>query len=70
MQQLKLDGMDSMLTTTEQAMILGIIKDNEVNTETSRPSNMMIYYALGVMSVLAVGVILYSIHRSRNPKEE
>ena len=70
MQQLKLDGMDSLLSTTEQAKILGIIKDNEVNTETSRPSNMMIYYALGVMSVLAVGVILYSIHRSRNPKEE
>jgi hypothetical protein len=31
---------------------------------------MMTYYALGVFSVLAVGVILYSIHRSRNPKEE
>jgi hypothetical protein len=70
MQQLKLDGMDSLLSTTEQAKILGIIKDSEVNTETSRPSNMMIYYALGVISVLAVGVILYSIHRSRNPKEE
>lgn len=70
MQQLKLDGMDSLLTTTEQAKILGIIKDNEVNTETSRPSNMVVYYALGVISVLAVGVILYSIHRNRNPKEE
>ena len=70
MQQLKLDGMDSLLTTTEQAKILGIIKDNEVNTETSRPSNMMIYYALGIISALAVGVILYSIHRSRNHKEE
>jgi len=70
MQQLKLDGMDSLLSTTEQAKILGIIKDNDINTETSRPSNMMIYYALGVFSVLAVGVILYSIHRSRNPKEE
>ena len=70
MQQLKLNGMDSLLTTTEQAKILGIIKDNEVNTETSRPSNMVVYYALGVISVLAVGVILYSIHISRNPKEE
>lgn len=70
MQQLKLDGMDSLLTTTEQAKILGILKDNDVSTETSRPSNTMIYYALGVISVLAVGVILYSIHRSRNPKEE
>ena len=70
MQQLKLDGMDSLLTTTEQAKILGIIKDNEVNSETSRPRNMVVYYALGVISVLAVGVILYSIHRSRNPKEE
>ena len=70
MQQLKLDGMDSLLSTTEQAKILGIIKDSEVNTETSRPSNVMIYYALGVISVLAVGVILYSIHRSKNPKEE
>ena len=70
MQQLKLDGMDSLLSTTEQAKILGIIKDSEVNTETSRPSNMMTYYTLGVISVLAVGVILYSIHRSRNPKEE
>ena len=58
MQQLKLDGMDSLLSTTEQAKILGIIKDNEVNTETSRQSNMMNYYALGVISVLAVGVIL------------
>ena len=70
MQQLKLDGMDSLLSTTEQAKILGIIKDNEVNTETSRQSNMMTYYALGVISVLAVGVILYSIHRSKTPKEE
>ena len=70
MKQLKLDGMDSLLSTTEQAKILGIIEDNEVNTETSRPSNMVVYYALGVISVLAVGVILYSIHRSRNPKEE
>jgi hypothetical protein len=70
MQQLKLDGMDSLLSTPEQAKILGILKDNEVNTETSRPSNMMTYYALGVISVLAVGVILYSIHKSRNPKEE
>lgn len=70
MKQLKLDGMDSLLSTTEQAKILGIIEDNEVNTETSRPSNMMIYYALGIISALAVGVILYSIHRSRNPKEE
>ena len=70
MQQLKLDGMDSLLSTTEQAKILGILKDNDVSTETSRPSNMMIYYALGIISALAVGVILYSIHRSRNPKEE
>tara|TARA_B100002019_G_scaffold123712_1_gene106489 strand:+ start:212 stop:424 length:213 start_codon:yes stop_codon:yes gene_type:complete len=70
MKQLKLDGMDSLLSTTEQAKILGIIEDNEVNTETSRPSNMMIYYALGIISALAVGVILYSIHRSRNHKEE
>jgi hypothetical protein len=70
MQQLKLDGMDSLLSTTEQAKILGIIKDNDINTETSRPSNMMTYYALGIISVLAVGVILYSIHRSKTPKEE
>ena len=70
MQQLKLDGMDSLLSTTEQAKILGILKDNDVSTETSRQSNMMTYYALGVISVLAVGVILYSIHRSKTPKEE
>ena len=62
--------MDSLLSTTEQAKILGIIKDNDINTETSRPSNMMTYYALGIISVLAVGVILYSIHRSKTPKEE
>ena len=60
----------SLLSAQIYLPFLGIIKDNEVNTETSRPSNMMIYYALGVISVLAVGVILYSIHRSRNPKEE
>jgi hypothetical protein len=70
MQQLKLDGMDSLLSTTEQAKILGILKDNDINTETSRPSNMMTYYALGIISVLAVGIILYSIHRSKTPKEE
>ena len=70
MQQLKLDGMDSLLSTTEQAKILGILKGNDVSTETSRQSNMMTYYALGAISVLVVGVILYSIHRSRNPKEE
>jgi hypothetical protein len=70
MKQFNLEGMNRLRTSTQQAKIMGIIKDNEVNTETSRPSNMMTYYALGVISVLAVGVILYSIHRSRNPKEE
>ena len=49
---------------------MGIIKDNEVYSDSSKPNYAMLYFALGAISVIAVSVILYNIHRSRNPKEE
>ena len=49
---------------------MDIIKNNEIHSDSSKPNYAMVYFALGAISVLAVGVILYSIHRSRNPKEE
>lgn len=70
MQELKLQGMDSLRTTTEQAIILGILKDKEIPTETSRPNRAIIYFALGAISALTVAAILYSVHRDRNRKEE
>ena len=70
MEQLKLEGMDRLRTSTQQAQIMGIIKDNEVYSDSLKPNYAMLYFALGVISVLAVSVMLYNIHRSRNPKEE
>lgn len=70
MQEFKLDGMDRLRTTTEQAMILGILKDKNIDGETSRPNHTIIYFALGAISVLAVVAILYKIHRDKNRKEE
>jgi hypothetical protein len=70
MEQLKLEGMDRLRTSTQQAKIMGIIKDNEIHSNSSKPNYAIVYFALGAISVLAVSVILYNIHRSRNPKEE
>ena len=70
MEQLKLEGMDRLRTSTQQAKIMGIIKDNEVYSDSSKPNYAMLYFALGAISVIAVSVMLYNIHRSRNPKEE
>lgn len=70
MKQFNLEGMDRLRTSTQQAQIMGIIKDNEVYSNSSKPNYAIVYFALGAISVLAVGVILYSIQRSRNPKEE
>ena len=69
MKQFNLEGMDRLRTSTQQAQIMGIIKDNEVYSDSSKPNYAMLYFALGAISVLAVFVILYNIHRSRNPKE-
>ena len=70
MKQFNLEGMDRLRTSTQQALIMGIIKDNEVYSNSSKPNYAIVYFALGAISVLAVFVILYNIHRSRNPKEE
>ena len=70
MKQFNLEGMDRLRTSTQQAQIMGIIKDNEVYSNSSKPNYAIVYFSLGVISVLAVSVILYNIHRSRNPKEE
>ncbi|AOR25457.1 hypothetical protein FORMA_02620 [Formosa sp. Hel3_A1_48] len=70
MEQLKLEGMDRLRTSTQQAQIMGIIKDNEVYSDSSKPNYAMLYFSLGVISVIAVSVILFNINRSRNPKEE
>ena len=70
MKQFNLEGMDRLRTSTQQAQIMGIIKDNEVYSNSSKPNYAIVYFAFGAISVLAVGVILYSIQRSRNPKEE
>ena len=70
MEQLKLEGMDRLRTSTQQAQIMGIIKDNEVYSDSSKPNYAMLYFSLGVISVIAVSVILFNINRSRNPKVE
>lgn len=70
MEQLKLEGMNRLRTSTQQAQIMGIIKDNEMYSDSSKPNYAMVYFSLGAISVLAVSVILYNIHISRNPKEE
>ena len=70
MKQFNLEGMDRLRTSTQQAKIMGIFKDNEVYSDSSKSNYAMVYFALGAISVLAVSVILYNIHRSRNPKEE
>ena len=70
MEQLKLEGMDRLRTSTQQAQIMGIIKDNEVYSNSSKPNYTLVYFSLGVISVIAVSVILLNINRSRNPKEE
>ncbi|MGB2283102.1 MAG: hypothetical protein ACPH3F_08280 [Flavobacteriaceae bacterium] len=70
MKPFNLEGMDRLRTSTQQAKIMGIIKDNEIHSDSLKSNYAMVYFALGAISVLAVGVILYSIHRSRNPKEE
>ena len=62
--------MDRLRTSAQQAKIMGIIKDNEVYSNSSKPNYAMVYFSLGVISVIAVSVILFNIHRSRNPKEE
>lgn len=70
MKQFNLEGMDRLRTSTQQAKIMGIIKDKEVDSDSSKPNYAMIYFALGVISVLAVAVILNNIHWNRNPEEE
>ena len=70
MKQFNLEGMNRLRTSTQQAKIMGIIKDNEIHSDGSKPNYAMVYFALGAISALAVGVILYSIQRSRNLKEE
>ena len=48
---------------------MGIIKDNEVYSDSSKPNYALVYFSLGAISVLAVSVILYNIQRSRNTEE-
>jgi hypothetical protein len=69
MEQLKLEGMDRLRSSTQQAKIMGIIKDNEVYSDSSKPNYALVYFSLGAISALAVSVILYNIHKSRNPEE-
>jgi len=69
MEQLKLEGMDRLRTSTQQAKIMGIIKDNEINSDSSKPNYTLVYFSLGVISVIALSIILFNINRSRNSKE-
>ena len=61
--------MDRLRSSTQQAKIMGIIKDNEVYSDSSKPNYALVYFSLGAISVLAVSVILYNIQRSRNTEE-
>ena len=38
MEQLKLEGMDRLKSSTQQAKIMGIIKDTEVYSDSSKPN--------------------------------
>ncbi len=49
MKQFNLEGMDRLRTSTQQAQIMGIIKDNEVYSDSSKPNYAMLYFALGAM---------------------
>ena len=69
MKQFNLEGMDRLRSSTQQAKIMGIIKDNEVYSDSSKPNYALVYFSLGAISVLAVSVILYNIQRSRNLEE-
>jgi len=69
MKQFNLEGMDRLRSSTQQAKIMGIIKDNEVYSDSSKPNYALVYFSLGAISVLAVSVILYNIQRSRNTEE-
>ena len=69
MEQLKLEGMDRLRTSTQQAKIMGIIKDNEIHSDSSKPNYTLVYFSLGVISVIALSIILFNINRSRNSKE-
>jgi hypothetical protein len=70
MEQLKLEGMDRLRTSTQQAKIMGIIKDNVVYSDSLKPNYAMVYFALGAISVLALVVIINNIQWNRNPEEE
>ena len=70
MKQFNLEGMNRLRTSTQQAKIMGIIKDNEIHSDSSRSNDVMVYFALGAISVLALVVIINNIHWNRNPKEE
>lgn len=70
MEQLKLQGMDRLRTSTQQAKIMGIIKDNEVYSDSSKPNYALVYFSLGAISVLALVVIINNIQWNRNPEEE
>ena len=52
------------------AQIMGIIKNNEVYSDSSKPNYALVYFSLGVISVLALVVIINNIHWNRNPEEE
>ena len=70
MKQFNLEGMDRLRTSTQQAQIMGIIKDNEVYSDSSKPNYAMVYFALGAISVLALVVVINNIQWNRNPEEE
>ena len=70
MKQFNLEVMNRLRTSTQQAKIMGIIKDNEIHSDGSKPNYAMFYFTLGASSVLALVVIVNNIHWIRNPKEE
>lgn len=70
MKQFNLEGMDRLRISAQQAQIMGIIKNNEVYSDSSKPNYALVYFSLGVISVLALVVIINNIHWNRNPEEE
>lgn len=70
MELIKLSGMDRLRSSTEQAEILGIIKDKEMVGETSRHNRTIIYFTVGAISALAVVSLLYKIYKDKNRREE
>lgn len=61
MEQLKLEGMDCLRPTLEQAQMLGLLKDKEIVSVNASKQNFDIFKILAVSGIVFLtGYLLYS----------